>query len=156
MCFLNRSNTNQAVQSQKQARSLKFRILEEEEVYYLCSENRGVDQLRICALFWHMQMVVFSWCRSFLSCFVCVNVFLFILEVKLNSRLLVIVFPLLLKQTFSSYVHIIYYMYFMSVHYFRFAQVSSMFVLTLCCFQYNTAKNDYFATCVFYVHVTSL
>ena len=37
---------NQAVQPQKQARSLKFRILEEEEVYYLCSENEGDDQLR--------------------------------------------------------------------------------------------------------------
>ena len=43
--FPNRSDTNQAVQSQKQARSLKFRILEEEEVYYLCSENKGADQL---------------------------------------------------------------------------------------------------------------
>ena len=39
MWFLNRSNTNQAVQSQKQARSLKFRTEEEEEVYYPCSEN---------------------------------------------------------------------------------------------------------------------
>ena len=28
------------------ARGLKFRILEEEELYYLCSENKGVGQLR--------------------------------------------------------------------------------------------------------------
>ena len=40
------SDTNQAVQSQKIDRSLKFWILEEEELYYLCSENKGADQLR--------------------------------------------------------------------------------------------------------------
>ena len=42
MWFPNRSDTNQAVQ---QARSLKFRIYEEEEVYYPCSDNKGADQL---------------------------------------------------------------------------------------------------------------
>ena len=46
MWFLNRSDTNQAAQSQKQARSLKFRIKEEEEVFYPCSENKGAGQLR--------------------------------------------------------------------------------------------------------------
>ena len=46
MWFPNRSDTNQAAQSQKQARSLKFRTYEEEEVYYPCSENKGADQLR--------------------------------------------------------------------------------------------------------------
>ena len=47
MWFLNRSDTNQAVQSQKQPRSLKYQIfLEVEEVYYPCSENKGADQLR--------------------------------------------------------------------------------------------------------------
>ena len=45
MWFPNRSDTNQAVQSQKQARSLNFRILEEEELYYPCSENKDADQL---------------------------------------------------------------------------------------------------------------
>ena len=45
MWFPNRSDTNQAAQSQKQAKGLNFRI-EEEEVYYLCSENKGADQLR--------------------------------------------------------------------------------------------------------------
>ena len=46
MWFPNRSDTNLAVQSQKQARGLKFRILEEKEVYYQCNENKGPDQLR--------------------------------------------------------------------------------------------------------------
>ena len=65
MSLPNRSNINQAVQSQKQARSLKFRILEEEELYYPCCENKGADQtrgyreadLRLCFL--HMQIVGF-------------------------------------------------------------------------------------------------
>ena len=42
---LTRSDTNRAVQSQKKVRSLKFWI-EEEELYYPCSENKGADQLR--------------------------------------------------------------------------------------------------------------
>ena len=33
-----RSDTNRAVQSQKQARSLKFRIKEEERLYYPCCD----------------------------------------------------------------------------------------------------------------------
>ena len=44
--FLTRSNTNWAVQSQKMARGLKFWILKVEGLYYLCSENKGADQLR--------------------------------------------------------------------------------------------------------------
>ena len=44
--FLTRSNTKQAVQSQKMARSFKFLIKEEEELYYICSENKVTDQLR--------------------------------------------------------------------------------------------------------------
>ena len=40
--FPNRSNTNQAVLSQKQVRSLKFWIKEEEDMYYGCSKNIGV------------------------------------------------------------------------------------------------------------------
>ena len=40
------SNTNQAVQLQKMARGLKFWIKEIEGLYYLCSENKGADQLR--------------------------------------------------------------------------------------------------------------
>ena len=46
MWFPNRSDTNWPVQAQKQARSLKFRIEVEEELYYPSSENKGADQLR--------------------------------------------------------------------------------------------------------------
>ena len=34
---------NQAVQPHKMARGLKFRILEVEGLYYLCSGNKGVQ-----------------------------------------------------------------------------------------------------------------
>ena len=46
MWFPTRSDTNQAVQSQKIARSLKFRMNVEEGLYYPSSENKGADQLR--------------------------------------------------------------------------------------------------------------
>ena len=39
------SNTNRAVQPQKIARGLKSRIKEVEGLYYLCSINKGSDQL---------------------------------------------------------------------------------------------------------------
>ena len=39
------SDTNQAVQLQKMARALKFWIEKVEGLYYLCSENKGADQL---------------------------------------------------------------------------------------------------------------
>ena len=41
-----RSHTNRAVQSLNMGRGLKFRIKEVEGLYYLCSENKGADQLR--------------------------------------------------------------------------------------------------------------
>ena len=44
--FPTRSDTNQAVQLQKMARGLKFRIRKVEGLYYPCSENKGADQLR--------------------------------------------------------------------------------------------------------------
>ena len=40
------SDANQAVQLQKMARGLKFQTLNVEGSYYLCSENKGADQLR--------------------------------------------------------------------------------------------------------------
>ena len=40
------SDKNQSVQPQNIARGLKFRILEGEGLFYLCSENKGADQLR--------------------------------------------------------------------------------------------------------------
>ena len=65
--FPTRSDTNRPVQSQKQARSLKFRILEEENLYYLCSENKGADQLLrnceadlICAFVFAQAKIRFS------------------------------------------------------------------------------------------------
>ena len=48
MWFLNRSDTNQAAQSQKRAIGLKFWSYVEEELYYPSSENKGADQLRLC------------------------------------------------------------------------------------------------------------
>ena len=44
--YLTWSLTNRAVQPQKMARSLRFRIKEVEGLYYPCSENKGADQLR--------------------------------------------------------------------------------------------------------------
>ena len=46
MWFLTSSDSNRPVQSQKQARSLKFWIYKVEVLYYPCSENKGADQLR--------------------------------------------------------------------------------------------------------------
>ena len=40
------SDTNQAVQSQRMVRGLKFWIWKVEGMYYLCSEKKGADQLR--------------------------------------------------------------------------------------------------------------
>ena len=44
--FWTMSDTNQAVQPQNMARVLKFYIWKEEGLFYLCSENKGPDQLR--------------------------------------------------------------------------------------------------------------
>ena len=46
MWFLNRSDTNWAVQPPKTARSLKLRTGEEEGLYFWSSENKVADQLR--------------------------------------------------------------------------------------------------------------
>ena len=42
------SDTNRAVQPQKIARDMKFRIKEVEGLYYPCSENKGEADLRLC------------------------------------------------------------------------------------------------------------
>ena len=65
------SHTNRAVQPQKMARGLKFRIDKEEGLYYPCSENKGADQfhgyrepdLRLC--FRIYKNLVFSQCGSY-------------------------------------------------------------------------------------------
>ena len=44
--FATWSDANQAVQLNKLARGLKFLILEVGGLYYLCSKNKGADQLR--------------------------------------------------------------------------------------------------------------
>ena len=40
-----RSHTNRAVQPQKMVGDLKFRVYEVEGLHYMCSENKGADQL---------------------------------------------------------------------------------------------------------------
>ena len=67
MWIPNRSDTNQSVQSQKQARSMKFWIYQVEELYYPCSENKGADQLRgyreadLRLCFRLCRLLVFPW-----------------------------------------------------------------------------------------------
>ena len=64
--FPTRYDTNQAVQLQQIDRGLKFWIKKVEGLYYLCSENKGADQLhgyreadlRLC--FRICKMLVFS------------------------------------------------------------------------------------------------
>ena len=53
--------TNKTAQQQKMARGLKFWILEEEILYYLCSENQGADKLLVCGfVFTYAKKQVFS------------------------------------------------------------------------------------------------
>ena len=52
--FPTRSDKNRPEQSLKQARSLKFWIYVEEELYYPCSENKGADQLCYCTADLHL------------------------------------------------------------------------------------------------------
>ena len=44
--FPTRSDTNWAVQPQEMTGGLKFQIYKAEGWHYLCSENKGADQLR--------------------------------------------------------------------------------------------------------------
>ena len=66
MWFSTRSDTNRAVLSQKQARSLKFWSEVEEGWYYPSNENKGADQLRgyreadLCLCFCLCRLLVFS------------------------------------------------------------------------------------------------
>ena len=43
--FPTRSDTNRTEQPQNMARGMKFWIQEEKRLYYLCSKNKGADQL---------------------------------------------------------------------------------------------------------------
>ena len=72
--FPTRSDTNRPVQSQKMVRGWKFWFLEEEGLYYLCSKNKGADQLRsyreagLRLCFRTCKLLVFS-CRVH-NCFI--------------------------------------------------------------------------------------
>ena len=59
--FQTRSDTNWTVDSQKMARVCTYWIKEEEELYYICSENIGADQLcsLSASLVSHMQKAGF-------------------------------------------------------------------------------------------------
>ena len=63
--FLTLSDTNPAVQLQKMARGLKW-IKKVQGLYYLCSENKGPDQLRgyreaeLCLCLLKSKTLVFS------------------------------------------------------------------------------------------------
>ena len=70
-----RSDTNRAVQSQKMVRGWKFWILKVEELYYLCSENKGAGQLTaklICVLVfayadcWFSHEAALFFCEDFI------------------------------------------------------------------------------------------
>ena len=83
MWFPNGSDTNQAVQSQKQARGSKFWIYLEKGLYYLSSEDKGADQLwgyreadlRLC--FRLCRLLVFPWGGSYIT--------IWKLEIKLRN-----------------------------------------------------------------------
>ena len=54
------SDTNRAVQPQKIARGLKFWILKEEGLYYLCSENKTLITLAVTAQLICVFVVAFA------------------------------------------------------------------------------------------------
>ena len=91
---LTRSDTNQHVQSQTQARSLKFQM--KEGLYYPYSENKGADQLRsyceadLRLCFRLGKLLVFS-CEgshmSYLMDLHCLHLQLHLLEALLQDRI---------------------------------------------------------------------
>ena len=60
--FLTRSDKNRAVQSQKQARSLKFWILVEEDLYYPSSENKGLISFAVTAKLIYVFVFTYADC----------------------------------------------------------------------------------------------
>ena len=69
--FPTRSDTNRAVQPQRIVRGLKFRISEIEGLYYLCSKNKGPDQL--CSYCTADLPLCFRICKKLVLVFVCVG-----------------------------------------------------------------------------------
>ena len=58
--FVTRSDTNCLVHQQKMVRGLNFRIHEVGRLYKLCSENKGTDQLLVCAFVFAVAKSRFS------------------------------------------------------------------------------------------------
>ena len=82
---LTRSDTNQAVQSQKMVRGWKFQIYEEEGLYYPCSENKDADQL--CSKCTAELRLCFRLCK--LLVFLCIgsnieSIFISLLNITCN------------------------------------------------------------------------
>ena len=76
-----KSDTNWTVQSQKMVRGWKFWILKVDELYYLCSKNKGADQLRsYCLCFRLCRLLSFpcggSLCDMFLTANFAVYIFI--------------------------------------------------------------------------------
>ena len=81
--FSTRSDTNRAVQLQMIGRCLKFRILEEEGLYYLCSKKKALISCAVTA-----QLIcgfVFAYAKAgfLMTCLICKrNKAMFIYTVK--------------------------------------------------------------------------
>ena len=63
--FLTWSDTNQAVQLQKMARGLKFRIKKVEGLYYLCNETKALISFAVTAKL--ICVFVFAYAKSLFS-----------------------------------------------------------------------------------------
>ena len=108
MWFPNRPDTNRPVQSQKQARSLKFRIYEEEEVCYPLNENKGADQLRgFCFCLVQLMLYMSQSTAMVMSDFLLVYISFLTLENTVrdsHKRLKVLALCCLTSQQYISHV----------------------------------------------------
>ena len=100
--FSIRPDTNRPVQSQKQARSLKFWIDVEEELNYPSSENKGADQLRsnceadLRLCFRISENPVFSWCGSYDKWIrICKCTYVHVAKISFSLYMFSVVFALL-------------------------------------------------------------
>ena len=82
-----RFDTNQTVQSQKQARSLKFRIYKDEELYYVAKSKALVS----CAVIAHAQLIcAFDFAKvkicfsHYVVHFICMSMFNYKAKLSLN------------------------------------------------------------------------
>ena len=65
MWFLNRTDTNWSVPSQKKTRNVKFWIKKVRELYYLCSENKALISFAVTAKL--ICAFVFAYADCYLS-----------------------------------------------------------------------------------------